>query len=188
MPAASAAHEFGDLDRPHPPDIPAAAAIADELGVSFYGPDSPAAQLLHYLRDKHLVIVLDNLEHLLAGIDVVTEIITEAPGATLVTTSRERLNLQGEWVMELGGLVMAHAHVPDEHATSEAMMLFVERAQQVDRTFRLTADNHQVVQRICHAVEGMSLGIELAAAWVRVLSCTEIMQELERSLDVLVYF
>jgi predicted ATPase len=80
-------------------------AIADALGFTFYGPSEPKAQLLNYLRDKQLQLVLDNVEHLLDGAGLVTEILHCAPDVKLLVTSREQLNVQEEWVFEVMGLL-----------------------------------------------------------------------------------
>lgn len=81
-----------------------APAIADALSLSFYGSADPQAQLLNYLREKEMLLVLDNLEHLLEGTSLLSDILSSASGIKLLVTSRERLNLQREWVREVHGL------------------------------------------------------------------------------------
>ncbi len=78
--------------------VPAAAAA---LGFSFYGPTDPRTQLLNYLREKEMLLVLDNIEHLLDGVELLADILQHAPSLKLLVTSRERLNLLGEWVFEI---------------------------------------------------------------------------------------
>ena len=160
-------------------------AIADAIGFAFYGAEDPKAQLLNYLSGKALLLLLDNLEHLLEGVALLAEILERGPAVKLLATSRERLNLHGEWVLDIQGLPF-----PDEAGSAEvegysAVALFVQTARRAHVNFVLAAEERPAVARICRLVEGMPLGIELAAAWVRTLSCREIAQEIERNLDFL---
>lgn len=160
-------------------------AIADALGYAFQGQLEPRLQLLNYLRSKELLLVLDNAEHLLAGIELFGEILEGAPGVKLLVTSRERLYLQSEWVFEIQGLP-----VPPEDQITQAeqyssFALFLQAAQRAQVAFELLPEQRAAVVYICHMVEGMPLGIELAAAWVSLLTPREIAQEIERSLDFL---
>ncbi len=169
-------------------------AVADELGFAFYGRKEPAQQLLDYLREKTLLLVLDSMEHLLAGVDFLIDVLRYAPGVVLLVTSRERLNLQEEWVYSVGGLTYPELDVAAkeitagvvEKATSySAVNLFCQRAGRVERHFSLSEENLGWVVRICRLVEGMPLAIEMAAAWAAVRSCEAIGREIERSCDVL---
>ena len=175
VPLAGAA--TGDLVAP---------AIADALGFTFYGPADFAGQLVGYLRDRSLLLALDGAEHVLgvAIWELLAEIGRQAPGVKLLITSRERLNLQGEWVVELAGLPP-----PDELGAgfeeSSAVALFLQTARRSHSGFELSAEERASVAHICRLVEGMPLAIELAAAWVRVLPCAEIAAEIERTLDFL---
>jgi predicted ATPase/DNA-binding XRE family transcriptional regulator len=166
-------------------------AIAGALGFSFYEPVDPKAQLLNYLCEKKTLLVLDNIEHLLIedppqgnGVELVAEVLQRAPQAKLLVTSRERLDLQGEWVFDLEGLPVPPESSHDIESYSAAA-LFVAAARRVRAGFALSEQNRAAVARICQLVEGMPLGIELAAAWVWVLSCWEIAQEIERSVSFL---
>jgi predicted ATPase len=165
---------------------------------------TPATHLIAQLRDKELLLVLDNFEHLLAapvpapnpnlplesGVGLLAAILQQAPHVTLLVTSRERLKLRGEWVFPLEGLsfpqLVGKADAfPPELWTSDAIQLFVQSARRVQAGFALTAENGASLLRICQATAGLPLALELAAAWVRVLSCAEIAEEIERSLGVL---
>src|SRR5262249_45458324 len=84
-------------------------AIANSLSFPFNGPQDPKVQLLNYLREKELLLVLDNFEHLLDGAGLLADILTSASGVKLLVTSRERLNLYGEWVYEIEGLAVPEA-------------------------------------------------------------------------------
>ena len=167
--------------------------IASALTLMLDSHVDPTTQLLRYLRDKDLLLVLDNVEHLLGGTSsrpgvaagLLAEIIRQAPHVTLLVTSRERLQLQGEWVFDVAGLPYPADTQCDGIAGSSAVQLFLQGARRAHAGFALTADEAPWVARICRLVEGMPLGLELAAAWVRVLTCQEIARELEGSLDVL---
>jgi predicted ATPase/transcriptional regulator with XRE-family HTH domain len=164
-------------------------AIADALGFTFQGQIEARSQLINYLRDRRFLLVLDNMEHLLSGVDLPAEIIARAPGVKLLVTSRERLNLQGEWVYELAGLpVPAAGPVGDDCpnlVTFGAVDLFVQHARRTRAGFAAGEDDWPAIARICRLLEGTPLGIELAATWVAALSPGEIADEIERSLDFL---
>jgi len=160
--------------------------IADSVGFNFQGasPADPKTQLLNYLKGKHILLLIDNLEHLLNESDVIellTELIQQAPRIKLLTTSRESLNLQSEWIFEVHGLP-----VPENHDTEgTSVELFLQRARRADVDFTASTNDYPAIIRICTLVDGIPLGIELAAAWVRTLSCKEIAKEIEHGLDFL---
>jgi predicted ATPase/transcriptional regulator with XRE-family HTH domain len=164
-----------------------AQAIGDALGVAFSGMGDLLGQLVSHLRERRLLLILDNLEQLLdpAGVTlgILEQLLVQAPLVTVLATSRERLRLAGEWVFELDGLPVPQAHVRGGRAAVPALRLFAEHAERVDRGFRLTPDNELMVAQICRMVDGLPLGIELAAAWTRVLPVGEIARELARGLD-----
>ncbi len=160
-------------------------AIADALHFQFYPGGEPKQQLLDYLREKSLLLVLDNFEHLLDGAEIVSDILTYAPYIKLLTTSRERLNLVEEWVLNVEGLPVPTSEVESEIGDYGAVQLFLQSAQRVHVGFKVTDTQKPAVARICRLVGGMPLGIELASAWVRALPCEEIAAEIERSLDIL---
>jgi predicted ATPase len=158
--------------------------IATVLGVSLYGSDDPRLQLVRYLRDRELLLVLDNFEHLLADASLVTDILGAASGVRILVTSRERLNLQEEWVLVVDGLP-----VPDQDARESideyaAVQLFAERAVQSQADFSV-GTHVQAVIDVCRQVEGLPLALELAASWLRVMPCEQIAGQIERGLDFL---
>ncbi|MBI4670542.1 MAG: tetratricopeptide repeat protein [Chloroflexi bacterium] len=151
-------------------------AIADALGFGFYESDDPRTQLINYLREKQLLLVLDNLEHLVGdakALTLIEELLRDAPRVKILATSREPLAVQSEWLFELDGL------------GDQAVTLFEQSACRAQSGFQSCEDDRSSIARICQLVGGMPLGIELAASWVRVLSCAEIAQEIERHLDFL---
>jgi predicted ATPase len=160
------------------------AAIGDALGLARSGADDPAAQLAAHLRSQQILIVLDSLEHLLGGAvlpQLINTLLHAAPGLSILSTSRERLRLSGEWVLELGGL--------DAPAQSEggadAAALFLERAAPLWGSRAIAPHERAAIRTICRMLEGSPLAIELAATWVRTLSPPEIALEIGRSLDFL---
>lgn len=174
-----------------------AAAIAQALGLSLQGQTAQTA-LLHYLRDKTLLLILDNFEQLLpvdtapaesdkrnSVLNFLTELLQTAPEVQLLVTSRVRLNLQGEWLFPVQGMP-----VPPQLDTSQvehfdAVQLFLQHARRVWPAFRPDAYEFQAIARICQAVAGLPLGIELAATWVQMLPCHEIAAELEQTFGFL---
>lgn len=165
-------------------------AIARALGVMLAGDSEPVEQLDALLGSQSLLLVLDNFEHLLradgdAAVDLIAQIVARAPNVHLLITSTERLRLAAESLVELGGLDATATTTGRDVIPGDAIMLYVERARQVAPDFALTPANQAAVTRICTLLEGMPLGLELAASWARMLTAEEIADEIERSLDFL---
>lgn len=166
-------------------------AIAEAATFAFYSSVPPQQQLLNYLRQKKMLLILDNLEHLLddsAGL--IAEIMAAAPEVKILITSRQALDLQEAWYHPIRGLSfppLAGDGGEPQTATSlekyDAVRLFVQIASRARVEFSLPAEQAHVV-KICQLVEGMPLAIELAAVWLKILSTREIVQEIERSLDI----
>lgn len=161
--------------------------IAHALNAPLSGALSVQEQLERWLHDKTLLLVLDNLEQLLNGVEFVSDLLGHGPQVKVLATSRERLNLQEEWALKVEGLLAAPPAATETVATQEnaAVTLFLLRARRVRNNFEPTPADLAMIERICRLVDGMPLGIELAAAWVHLLSCTEIAAEIERNLDFL---
>jgi len=163
-----------------------APAVADALQFPIdaaHSGFSAQDQLVDYLSERSTLLVLDNFEHLVEGAGLVAKVIERAPSVEILTTSRERLNVQSEWVLDVDGLhVSANGN---GHLADGALRLFEERARQVDPGFELDEEEREHATRICRLVDGMPLGIELAAAWVSMLPCAEIADEIERTIGFL---
>ncbi|MEJ2512921.1 MAG: helix-turn-helix domain-containing protein [Anaerolineales bacterium] len=160
--------------------------IADATGFTFQGESSiePKSQLFNYLKEKQILLLVDNLEHLLhdsAVTDLFIDLLERAAKVKLFATSRELLNLQSEWVFDVHGLPIPE----DAEMAGTSVELFLQRARRVNVGFNLTTSVFPVIIRICQLVDGMPLGIELAAGWVRTLSCEEIAHEIEQGLAFL---
>lgn len=160
-------------------------AMAASLGLFFQAQPEPHQQLLGYLQPRETLLVLDNVEHLLDGAELLAEILAHAPKLKMVVTSRQRLELQGEWAFEIQGLPVPPAGQLDGLEGYSAAALFIQAARRAKTAFELGAADRLAVARICQLLDGMPLGIELAAAWVPVLTCPEIADEISRSLDFL---
>jgi len=145
----------------------------------------PKSQLLDYLGDRSALLLMDNFEHLIQGADLLVEIVEGAPKTKILVTSRERLNLQSEWTFDVDGMRYPTNGDGADLDDYSALQLFHERARQVDADFTMTEDERPYVNRICQLADGVPLGIELATAWIPVLSCREIAEEIEKSLDFL---
>ncbi len=159
--------------------------IADALHFSFYSREDPQVQLLSYLREKTMLLVMDNFEHLVAGAGLLADILESAPSVKILVSSRERLNLHGEWVYPLAGLRVPGKEEAEPLEGYSAVQLFLQSARRVRAGFDLAAPDRPHVARLCRLVEGVPLGIELAASWVRALTCQEIVHEIEQGADFL---
>lgn len=160
-------------------------AIAGAIGFNLSGPLSPEDQLLIYLQKRSLLLLLDNVEHLLAGAAIFTRILERAPGVKLLVTSRECLNLRSEWVFDLHGLPVPPIDTDVDLEEYSAAKLFLNRAQHAQTDFLIKREDRPVVAQICRMLDGIPLGIELAVAWVRTLPLSEIATEIARDLDFL---
>jgi len=199
-------------------------AMARAVGFAFYGAAAggemvaPRQQLLDYLRNKSMLLVMDNYEHLLhppqspprggkrlpspppgqfvprseaqtggtaGGAELVTDIIHTAPQIKILATSRATLNLPQEHRFPIPGLEFPDPDALARATDYSAVKLFLEGARRAQPHFAAGADNLQDVVRICRLVDGMPLGVLLAAGWVPILSPAEIATEIETSLDFL---
>ena len=180
--AANMATEFADgvwyvdLAPITDPDV-VAPTVARAVGL----PDQPGQPtmdvLRRFIRDRQMLILLDNCEHLLdASAELVTGLLAGCPALTLLTTSREPIGVAGELSWRVPSLALA----------DEAIELFSDRARRTRPDFRVTADNAQTVTEICRRLDGLPLAIELAAARIRALSPTEILHSLHDRFRLLV--
>ena len=166
--------------------------IAKAINFDFYGTSDPKEQLLNYLREKQMLLILDNVEQLLIEgplqenfVELLIEILQGTSSVKLLITSREVLNLQEEWVYEVQGLAFPKMEQTEGFDEFGAIALFMQRAWRASPGHTLNEADQAGVAQICRLVEGMPLAIELAATWARTLSPTEIAKEIEHSLDFL---
>lgn len=183
------------------------AAVAEALGLTASGAN-PQTALLDYLREKEMLLLLDNFEHLLddfehapdnserrvdSETDLVTAILREAPHVTIVTTSRKRLQFREEWIFDLGGLPApptgwgeeSESELAEMAASFPAVALFLQSARRASRHFCRSAADLRAIAAVCRRLDGLPLGIELAAAWIRHFSPEAICGQIEADLDFL---
>ncbi|MCP5100973.1 MAG: tetratricopeptide repeat protein, partial [Chloroflexi bacterium] len=172
-------------------------AVAKSLQFVFYDEGGlPKKQLVDFLRGKHLLLVLDNYEHLLeaGGGMFVHEVLSVASHVTVLATSRMRLQLQGEQLYTVEGMSLpdvetAVSWLPENMAIEarkySGMQLFLQSSRRVQPDFEINVHNLIDVLTICQLVQGMPLAIELAAGWMEMLSPAEIRAEIAESVDFL---
>jgi predicted ATPase/class 3 adenylate cyclase len=159
-------------------------AIAEGIGLALSTDENEMTQLLTYLANKRMLLVLDNLEHLIDGVGVVAEILAGAPNVTVLATSRARLRITGERTLALGGLGTTWDE-PEEATHADGVKLFMEAARRTDPEFVLRPEDLEPLRTILHLTGGMPLAILLAAAWVDILSISAIAEEIQKNLDFL---
>jgi DNA-binding SARP family transcriptional activator/predicted ATPase len=179
--------------------------LANALDITFQPAINPRQQICNYLRNKHMLLIFDNFEHLLLpsidhtgskeedAVDLILDILTSAPDVQIIVTSRTVLNIQGEVLYAVTGLEVPEstlASTDDIGLTVDtsqytALQLFEISARRISFDFTLSAENLLDVVRICRLVDGMPLGILMAAGWVRILTPAEIAKQILNSLDFL---
>jgi predicted ATPase/DNA-binding SARP family transcriptional activator/Tfp pilus assembly protein PilF len=162
-------------------------ALASALDLASADSSSQSDDLVDFLRVKELLLILDGFEHLVDGGPHLQDILRWAPEVKILLASRARVGLTGEWTVRLDGL-----NVPPTMPTTAAeardypaVELFLQNARRVIAGFDLSPENLPHVVRICRLVEGLPLGIQLAAPWVRMFPCRQIADEIEQSPDFL---
>lgn len=162
--------------------------VAQTLGLKEVGERPLLERLKTYLRDKRLLLFLDNFEHVAGAAPVVTELLTACPGLKALVTSRAVLRLSGEHECPIPPLQLPDSmDLPDleELGDSESVALFVERARAARPDFELTGQNARAVAEICTRLDGLPLAIELAAARVKLLPPETMLARLEHTLPLL---
>ncbi len=162
-------------------------AIARGLGVELEPQMAALEQVQQAIGERAMLIVLDNYEHVMDGAHLPSELVSACPHLRILATSRERLNLEEEWVLPLPGLTIPAADAVDQDVIErcEAVQLFLHRAKRARHRFSLEEEGAEHVGHICRLVAGSPLGIELAASWVKMMSCDEIAREIQASIDFL---
>jgi predicted ATPase/DNA-binding SARP family transcriptional activator len=167
------------------------AAIAAALGLSFdQSAVSPRQQLLGELLPRHMLLILDNLEHLLCReetaapvVELLLDMLRQAPRLSLLVTSRQRIDVQAEDLYQLSGLPVPGPGDTVGASRFASVRLFCDRAYRLHKAFKLSDQNLADVVRLCALVEGMPLALELAAAWIRELAPIDLVAALEQGLD-----
>jgi predicted ATPase len=176
---------FIDLTSVTEPDK-VAPTVAQAFDMREAGDRSVADRLVDALRDRRLLLVFDIFEPVVAAAPLVVRLLSSCPRLKVLVTSREPLHLAAEWVVGVGPLMLPDSdRSVDDLLESEAVRLFVERAQAVRSDFALTDATARSVTGIVHRVEGLPLAIELAAARLAHLPPAALLQRLEHRLPLL---
>lgn len=161
-------------------------AIADTLKYSFQNDErSPKQQILDYLANKKCLLILDNYEHLIDEADLVSDILIASPAVQLLITSRRPLSQAGETLFHLSGMDFPDWTTAEDAMTYAAVKLFVSSARRTTPDFELNSQTLPEVAYICQMVQGMPLGIVLAASWLSILSTDEVVAEMQQGINFL---
>jgi predicted ATPase/class 3 adenylate cyclase len=162
--------------------------IAHSLGVQVSGSELPLARILDHVKDKRMLLVLDNFEQILPAASIVGQLLGASAGLKVIASSRAPLRIAGEQEFPVPPLELPDPqHLPtlEVLAQSDAVRLFIERAKAVRPDFRVTAENAPAVAEICNRLDGLPLAIELAAARVKVLTPQAMLPKLKEGLNML---
>jgi predicted ATPase/DNA-binding CsgD family transcriptional regulator/Tfp pilus assembly protein PilF len=164
--------------------------IARELGIQEISIRNVIEQVKNFLQDRHFLLLLDNFEHLLALALQVEELLAACPSLKIIVTSRAALHVQAEYEYPVSPLSLpnlTHSHTVEDHlySHSEAVTLFVQRAQAILPTFQITLANAQAIAEICLRLDGLPLAIELAAARIKLLPPQALLVRLSQRLQIL---
>ena len=175
---------FVPVAAPKTPDL-IPSILAQTFKYNFFEQKDPLSLIADFLREKSMLLVIDNFEHLSQGGVFLSTLLDNAPGLKIIVTSRELLNLHEEWIYEVHGLSFPPQNSSDPIEQYSAVQLFINSAQRVLAGFNPNSEDLAAIARICQIVDGIPLAIELATAWIRTLSCKEIAIEIELNLDFL---
>jgi len=156
--------------------------LTGALGLSEASELQPLARAINFLRQKSILLVMDNFEHVLEASPQLVQILSASPHIKMLVTSREALHVAGENQFNVEPLSLA-VHSEAFLNEAPAIQLFVQRAQAVQNGFQLTNENVQAVAEICRRLDGLPLAIELAAPRIRMLSPQAMLAQFDRRLD-----
>ena len=176
--------QFADADDEMVVQSTIAAHVLISMGIPISPKEAPWTQLVAHVRRQRALLIFDNVETLLRSKiapvvgNMIQEIITYTLHVKVLLTSRQPLHLRAEWIFDIGGLPL-----PDDEVTQPAsVQLFNETARRLQRHFDVAAEQ-TAVNKICHLLDGLPLGIELAASLIRQKRCVEIATQIEQSLE-----
>ena len=164
-----------------------AAVLAGAVAAPLQAELGAEAALLEHVRKRRMLLVVDNMEHVLEAAPLLARILREAPGVRILATSQAPLRLSAERVVALDALMVPPEDLsgPSELAAVPAVALFMQRARAADPTFALGQANATAVAELCRRLDGLPLALELAAARIRVGGAEALLAALERGLDAL---
>ena len=200
---------LGDIERAF------ATTIADSIGISLLGAQSPLDGILGFIQNKELLLIIDNCEEAGNAIMLISQLLNHAPGLQILATSREPLKLTNEYLLridglpfppklsaadwapplEIAGAILTNADLNTKAKiylkdieSFQSVQLFSHHAQRINAGFsilQLEQNEHQAIAHICQICEGMPLALGMAAVWTQTLPCEEIAIELEHNIDIL---
>ena len=174
-----------DIDAPGPFGHRVLQQLAQQMGVSTGAARGDALKAaIDALKPRQVLLVLDNFEQLATHTTLLDRLLSSCPRLKLLVTSRLRLPVAGEWSMPLEGLPTPEPEDEADAGNFDAVRLFVQTAQRVQPALAAAAEAGAIVE-ICRRVDGLPLAIELAAAWVRVMPCAAIVEELKSGSELL---
>jgi len=162
-----------------------ASAIAQAAGLASWQGGALHEQLTHALRGGSVLLVLDNFEHVLEGAGLVTQLLEQVAALKILITSREALSLRAETQFSLLGLGAPDVDDPSQALEFSGVRLFAQSAARLGVDVASRPEDVRAVVRICRLLQGMPLGIVLAASWVHVLTVPDIEAEMAKNLDFL---
>jgi predicted ATPase len=164
-------------------------AVARALDVTESAERTVMENLTEFLRDKELLLLLDNFEHVVSAGPTLTQLLATCPRIKILVTSRALLFVRGEQEFEVPPLLVPPPDIARDdrarHSEYESVRLFVERAREVEAAFDLSDENAHVIAEICTRLDGLPLAIELAAARIETISAEEILARITNRLDLL---
>ena len=160
------------------------AALVRDLGIEPTASAVPLDRAIEFLRERRMLLALDNFEHLTGDASIIGRLLQACPGLKLVVTSRARLAIAPEWLLPLDGLPWPEREDEDRAESFDAVRLFTRSARRVNPTLSAAKEMSSIIE-ICRRVDGLPLALELAAGWTRVLSCAAIANELQLGSEVL---
>ena len=163
-----------------------ASAIAESIQAPLKGRQPPEDELLAYIQDREMLLVLDNFEHLIESSGWIRKLLQGAPHVDILVTSQEMLNLEGEICLTLQGLSFPEEGVYPQAVAAPAVRFFANCARRIQMDFEVTPARLLQIIRICHLTQGVPLALEMAAAWIKMHSCEQIAAEIAADLDYLV--
>lgn len=162
-----------------------AVSLARSLGSSLSGQRGYGEQIAEALGKRNILVILDGFDQTIDVAPLVAEILHRGPGVRFLVTSRERLNLRGEWVVEVRGLAVPESSDRESVEQSPAARLFLQTAKRLDHGYVPSDADIEAIAQFCQLTEGLPLAIELAGSWTRVLSCRQILEQMQENLGFL---
>ncbi len=159
--------------------------LADSLGITETSNRTLANAVSEVLADKAVVLVLDNLEHVTEAAHEIAQLVATCPGVKVLCTSRVPLRIRSEQVYPLKTLPVPDQGEWDNVMKFPAIELFISRARMVNKDFAITTENSQAVVEICRYLDGLPLALELAASRLRILSPSQLLTRLKKSINIL---